>query len=95
MPFKAPSDAKLVFPLVFRVHNCCQNNYHAEATLEIETRKGFEYYTVCYSGKTYRATFRGLISKIETSHWFEYMKSQGVYFKVSGERTCTLYRGYL
>lgn len=93
--YKVPSDAKFVFPLRFAVHDCCKGVYHAEATLEILTNQGFEYFTVCYSGKTYRAALRGLISKIETSLWFEYFKSQGVYFKTTGEGTHRLYRGYL
>lgn len=95
MIYKAPEDAKLILPLRFKVHDCCKGVYHAEATLEIATCKGFEYYTVCFSAKTYRAALRGLISKIETSHWFEYFKSQGVYFHTTGENTYKLYRGYL
>ena len=95
MIYKPPADAKLILPLKFKVHDCCKGVYHAEATLEIETWRGFEYYTVCYSAKTYRAALRGLISKIETSQWFQYFKSQGVYFKTTGENTYNLYRGYL
>lgn len=93
--YKPPADAKLVLPLRFKVHNYNKNSYYAEAVLEVETRKGFDYYTVDFSAKTYRAAFRGLISKIENSTWFWFMHDRGVRFKVSGERTYTLYKGYL
>lgn len=95
MTYRVPSDAQLIFPLHFRVHNCCHGNFHAEATLEVQTVRGYKYFTVCATGRTYRAAMRKLISLIETSHWFRYFKLRKIYFKVTGEGMHKLYKGYL
>lgn len=90
-----PFDAKLVLNLHFSAHSFGRGSHSADATLEIPTAEGFQYYTVSRGGKTKYAAMTSLIQEIESSNWFQYMKTQAVYFQITGDLMESLYRGYL
>lgn len=91
----APIGAELVLSLHFNVHSFRSGLYHAEATLEIPTDNGWVYASVTADAKTHYDALIALIEKIQGSMWFHYMKSRGVYFKITGDMMEKLYRGYL
>ncbi|USV41114.1 hypothetical protein [Xanthomonas phage BUDD] len=90
-----PDDAMLILPLHFNVYSFSRQSFHAEACMEIPTKKGFEYFTVSGGGRTQFAALRQVIEKIEASDWFHQMKEQKVYFKITGGGMEEIYRGYL
>lgn len=87
-------EADLILPMHFKVHHLMARSYHAEFTIEVPVKGGTDYFTIGVTRHTERAALRALIEKVETAHWFHYMRDHGVRFKVTGPLEAT-YRGYL
>lgn len=90
-----PSDAELVLQMHFSVLSFGPNSFHADMTLEIPTKKGFDYFSVAFSDKTWSGALRKVLTEVEHSKWFHHMKSKHVYFSVTGAGMDDLYKGYL
>lgn len=90
-----PTDAEVILNLHFNVYTFGPNSYHADATLEVPTKIGFEYYSITGSGKTRAGALRKVIEDIEGSFWFHYMRDRHVRFRVTGAGMEDLYKGYL
>lgn len=93
--WEQPSDAALILNFHFSVKTFGRGSYHADATLEIPVPEGFQYFSVAKGCKTAESALLSVIKEIENSHWFHYMKSQRVYFRITGTIMEELYRGYL
>lgn len=90
-----PEDAYLILNLHFTVFSFSRQSFHAEATLEIPTKDGFEYFSTTGGANTEAGALRNVISAMETSTWFAHMKKRKVYFRITGAGMEDLYRGYL
>jgi len=90
-----PDDAKLILNLHFSVKSFKQHTFHADATLEIPVKEGFQYFSVTNTNKTKAGALRHVIEEIQNSFWFQHMKKRGVYFRVTGIEMEDIYRGYL
>lgn len=88
-------EAELILDLHFKVHSYTAHTYHAEATLEIPVPDGDKYFSVTANARTRRGAITTLLSKIENSMWFHYMRLKGVRFRITGAGMERLYRGYL
>lgn len=88
-------EATLILDLHFEVYSFNRHSYHAEATMEIPLPRKTEYASISLGAKTREDSLILLIQKIENSFWFQYMRSRGVRFRVTGASMETLYRGYL
>lgn len=90
-----PEDAKLILNLHFTVHSFRRQSFHADATVELPVKEGFQYFSVSKGGNTEAGALRSVIVEIESSKWFHHMKKRGVYFRVTGAGMEELYRGWL
>lgn len=90
-----PEDADLVLNLHFSVKSFSKQSFHADATLEIPVKEGFQYFSISGGSNTEAGALRSVIAEIQNSKWFHHMKSRKVYFKVTGAGMEELYRGYL
>lgn len=89
-----PADATLILNLHFTVHSFRRQSFHADATLEIPVKEGYQYFSVSKGSTTEADALRGVIVEIQNSVWFRHMKERGVYFRVTGVLE-ELYRGWL
>jgi len=90
-----PSDAFLIFNLHFAVNSSTRGIFHAEATLEIPTENGADYFSIVRSATNRHDALILVIQAIENSMWFATFKKKRIYLRVTGCEMENLYRGYL
>ena len=93
--WQEPEDAYLILNLHFNVYSYERSRFHAEATLEIPTKQGFDYTSITATAKTRAGALRLVIEQMENSLWFKVMRDRQVRFRVTGAGMEELYRGYL
>lgn len=90
-----PADAELVLQMHFSVLSFGPQSFHADMTLEIPVKDGFQYFSISASDKTWSGALRTVIAEMQHSAWFHHFKSRHVYFSVTGCGMDDLYRGFL